>query len=115
MAGYSKADQLKSTRIKPKRGQYTKITQKAREEVYRRSEQRCECCGKSQCYAFEVAHLSNASQLGSGSDPSNLILACGPKVNSGTCHHWMDSTSEGREWKQEKKIQLEQYYAGNLE
>lgn len=107
---FNPAPKPKHKRLKPKRGQHTKITKKAREEVYRRSGKRCECCGKSQCYAFEVAHLTNASAGGSGGNVSNLILACGPKVNSGTCHHWMDSTSKGREWKQEKKIELEQYY-----
>ncbi len=110
MAGYSKEEQLRSTRIKPKQGDYTRITPKARKEVYRRSNQRCECCGRSQAYAFEVAHLRNASQFGSGSSPANLVLLCGPKVNNGTCHWWVDSTTEGREWKREKMKELQDYY-----
>ena len=110
---YTKEDQLRSKRLKPKQGQYTKITAKARREVYERSQKRCERCGRSQCYAFEVAHLTNASQRGSGSNPANLVLLCGPKVNSATCHHWADSTSEGREWKMKKRAELERYYKGD--
>src|SRR5699024_8656216 len=81
----------------------TKITQKAREEVYRRSAHACERCGKTRAYAFEVSHLVQASQGGSGNDVTNLALLCGPSVNTGTCHWWADSTKEGREWRMKKK------------
>ncbi|MFD2658567.1 HNH endonuclease [Gracilibacillus thailandensis] len=94
----------------PKRGQITKITKKAREEVIRRSGWKCEKCGRTSSYAFEVAHLQSAAHLGSGNDPSNLILVCGPSVNSGTCHNWLDYTQEGREWRKQKKRELEGYY-----
>lgn len=95
----------------PKRGTRTRITQKARSEVYKRVGYRhCERCGRSQAYAFEVAHLQQASQLGSGNDPANLVLLCGPSVNSGTCHWWIDSTKEGRAWAMEKRKELMAYY-----
>ncbi|GGJ48827.1 HNH endonuclease [Virgibacillus salexigens] len=109
---YSKEQQLKSKRIKPKRGQLTKITQNVREEVLRRSEGKCERCGRTRAYAFEMAHLKGAGQLGRGDDPSNIVLLCGPSVNSGTCHHFADSTKAGREWRTEMKDKLENYYLG---
>lgn len=97
-------------RNKPKRRNITRITNKARHEVLERSEGKCECCGISNPYSFEVAHIIQASQLGRGDDPANLLLLCGPSVNSGTCHHWVDSTSEGREWAMRKREELMSLY-----
>lgn len=97
-------------RSKPKRRNVTRITQKARDEVLRRSGGSCECCGRTSAYVFEVAHLRSAAQGGSGKDPSNLSLLCGPSVSSGTCHHWADSTKKGREWRQCMRMKLEEYY-----
>lgn len=93
-----------------KRGNKTKITNKARQEVYERSGKCCERCGVSSAYAFEVAHLSQASSLGSGGDPSNLALLCGPSVNTGTCHHDVDSTAVGRQWAEGYASGLKHYY-----
>jgi len=93
-------------RFKQTRGQRTRITQKARQAVYERSNGKCERCGRTRAYAFEVAHLISAAMGGSGSDPANLVLLCGPSVNSGTCHHWADSTAEGREWRKKKRKEL---------
>ena len=111
MPGYSKSDQLKSNRIKPKRRNLTRITQKVRKEVERRSEGKCERCGRTSAYCFEMSHLSNASQGGRGDDVTNIVLLCGPKVNSNTCHNFADETSAGRHWKMKKKAELEQYYS----
>jgi 5-methylcytosine-specific restriction endonuclease McrA len=94
----------------PKRGNKTKITPKVREEVLRRSEGKCERCGRSRAYAFEMSHLVQASHGGSGSDPANIVLLCGPSVNTGTCHSFADSTREGREWRMKKRDELERYY-----
>jgi len=95
----------------PKRGTRTRITQKARNEVYDRVGYRhCERCKRSQAYAFEVAHLIQASQGGSGDDPANLALLCGPSTDSRTCHHFADYTAEGREWRMEKRKELIEYY-----
>lgn len=97
-------------RSKPKRGNLTKITPKVRAEVKRRSQGKCERCGRSTAYAFEMAHLIQASQGGSGREPWNIALLCGPSVNSGTCHHFADYTAEGREWRKAKREELELYY-----
>lgn len=102
-------------RSKPKRGNLTKITQKVRNEVIRRSSELhgypvCERCGVSQPYCFEVAHTINASQMGTGNNPWDGLLLCGPSTNTGTCHHWSDKTKEGREWRKAKRAELIEYY-----
>lgn len=100
----------KHRRRVPKQKDITRITNKARDEVLRRSEGKCERCGRTRAYAFEISHLVQASRCGSGSDPSNLALLCGPSVNTGTCHNFADYTAAGREWRMEKKLELEAYY-----
>lgn len=100
----------KHKRRTPKRGQLTRITNKVRQEVLKRSEGKCERCGRSRAYAFEMAHLQQASQLGRGDDPANIVLLCGPSVNSGTCHHFADYTAKGREWRMQKRKELMNYY-----
>src|SRR5699024_2353439 len=97
-------------RHKRTRGQKTRITQAARQAVYERSQMKCERCGRTRAYSFEVAHLINASQGGRGDDPNNLVLLCGPSVNTGTCHNWADYTKEGREWRQNKRKELLIHY-----
>jgi len=97
-------------RRKPKRGQLSKITPKVREEVNHRSGGQCERCGTYQAYAFEHAHLVQASQGGRGDEPWNVALLCGPSVNSGTCHNFADYTKAGREWRLSKRKELMEYY-----
>ncbi|WP_017797606.1 HNH endonuclease [Oceanobacillus kimchii] len=97
-------------RRKPKRGRLSKITPKVREEVKHRSGGQCERCGTYQSYAFEMAHLEQASQGGRGDEPWNVALLCGPSVNSGTCHHFADYTKDGREWRLSKRQELMEYY-----
>lgn len=89
----------------------SKITQEVRKEVLRRSEGKCERCGRSTAYAFEMAHLMQASQGGKGNDPANIALLCGPSVNTGTCHNFADYTAKGREWRMLKRKELIEYYA----
>lgn len=88
----------------------SKITNNARQEVYRRAGGKCERCGMTNPYAFEVAHLIQASQGGRGDEPFNLALLCGPSVNTGTCHNFADYTARGREWRQAKRKKLIAYY-----
>ena len=97
-------------RRKPKQGQLSKITPSVRVEVLERSEGKCERCGVTTAYSFEVAHLVQASQGGVGNDPKNVVLLCGPSVNSGTCHHFADYSKKGREWRMKKHDELKNYY-----
>ena len=88
----------------------TKITEKVRQEVLNRSEHKCERCGRTSAYAFEMSHLQQASQLGRGDQPWNVALLCGPSVNTGTCHNFADYTAAGREWRMEKRKELMEFY-----
>lgn len=97
-------------RRKPKQKDRTRITQRVRREVERRSEGKCERCGRTRSYAFQMAHLEQAGQLGSGDDPANIVLLCGPSTNSGTCHWFADSTAKGRQWRMNKRKELVAYY-----
>jgi 5-methylcytosine-specific restriction endonuclease McrA len=94
----------------PKRGTLSKITTAVRQEVIRRSEGKCERCGRTSAYSFEMAHLVQASQGGRGNDPANIVLLCGPSVNTGTCHNFADYTSAGREWRMKKREELQELY-----
>ncbi|WP_272945712.1 hypothetical protein [Paenibacillus graminis] len=29
---------------------------------------------------------------------NDVAMLCGPSVNSGTCHHYVDYTKEGKQW-----------------
>src|SRR5690625_2866869 len=97
-------------RLKPKRDTKTRITKTVRNEVLERANGRCERCGRSRAYSFEMAHLVQASQGGRGDDPTNIVLLCGPSVNTGTCHNFADYTADGREWRMQKRKELKAYY-----
>ena len=97
-------------RVKPTQKQITAITDRVRKEVQRRSGGACERCGRTQAWTFEMAHLINRSQRGSGREPWNIALLCGPSVNTGTCHHFADYTEDGRRWKMEFQEKLKQQY-----
>ena len=94
----------------PKQRQRTRITQKVRDEVLNRSDGKCERCGRTRAYSFEMTHLEQASSLGSGNDPANVVLLCGPSVNTGTCHNFADYTAKGRAWRKQKRSELKDYY-----
>src|SRR5690625_1045032 len=101
---------IKHKRIKPLRRNVTRITKEVSDEVMRRSGGVCERCGRSRAYAFERSHLVQASRGGSGSDPANIVLLCGPSTNTGTCHNFADYTAKGREWRMKKRKELIEYY-----
>lgn len=92
-------------RVKQTRKQNGKVTKEIYEQVVKRDRFKCVRCGKTALdkdkhgfsIKLEVAHVENKSQGGSG-DKKNLALLCGPKVNSGTCHNWVDETREGKDW-----------------
>ena len=113
---FSKAQQTRSTRIKPKRGDITKVTPQVRAEVNRRSMELldvdipvCERCGTSK--NLTKAHGIDASQGGSGRDPANIMNLCGTHGMAGTCHNWADNTREGRLWKKQYGAMLKLYYS----
>lgn len=103
-------------RNKTKRGKHTAISDKCSTEVHRRSASRdgvdtCEFCGTTKPRNwFERAHLVNASQYGSGNEPWNIALVCGPKTETGTCHQIIDETALGKMVKLRKRAELIDYY-----
>lgn len=117
--GYNPAPKPEHKRGKPKRGQYTAVTDRVRKEVKRRSMEAlgysipgCERCGA--IHDLTTAHIENASQYGAGGVPWNIILICGTHGMKGTCHDWADNTRPGRAWKVEQEGRLREYYeSGN--
>ncbi|MGR6765383.1 hypothetical protein ACU1JV_26805 [Paenibacillus sp. T2-29] len=113
---YNPAPKPTHKRGRKKRGNYTAITSAVRDEVDRRAAEHtgyviCERCGVSRpALWFEKAHLVNASQYGSGSEPWNIANLCGPRSETGTCHQWVDDTAAGRAWKMKKRDELIEYY-----
>ncbi|MEK3788776.1 hypothetical protein [Paenibacillus sp. FSL K6-1230] len=114
--GFNPAPKPAHKRNRKKKGNHTAITAAVREEVDRRASEHlgyltCERCGRSRpAMWFEKAHLINASQYGSGSEPWNIANLCGPRSETGTCHQWVDDTAAGRDWKLQKRNELIQYY-----
>lgn len=101
-------------RNKPKRGDYTRITDAVRKEVDRRSMEKwrselpcCEVCGKTNFIC--KGHLQNASQMGSGSDPRNIFNVCGTHGTEG-CHDYCDNHPAGRKFKEQYAVILKDYY-----
>ncbi|WP_128102812.1 hypothetical protein [Paenibacillus sp. DCT19] len=113
--GYHPAPKPNHKRFKKTQKQHTSISKKVDYEAYRRAGEagytRCERCGCSRPkYRFERCHMINASQYGTGKAPWNIVILCGPKTATGTCHNWADETSEGRAWKTNKQAELFIYY-----
>lgn len=98
MPAYSKADQLRSTRIKLTQRQMGDISPKVRKEVRERSEGICEvrvkCLGAQ---AMQQAHITGRKQLTHKTTAADLLDSCIP------CHRWLDETPEGIRYK--RKLQ----------
>src|SRR5699024_12345998 len=104
--GFNPVPKPQHRRRVPKQRNRTRITNKVRKEVLRRSEGKCERCGRSRSHSFEMAHLQQASQGGWGNDPANIVLLCGPSVNTGACNNFADYTDEGSAWSTEYRGEL---------
>lgn len=98
-----------------KRGNLTNVTNKVRKEIARRSMELwdstvpcCEHCGRTDM--LTAAHMVNASQMGPGSIPWNVMLICGSHGWKDRCHDWIDHTPAGNEWRKGKIIELREYY-----
>jgi hypothetical protein len=78
-----------------------------------RSGGRCERCGwrdgqyDSLRWGLEAAHYMRRHNFGQeGVQPWDILMLCGPSGNTGTCHHWIDSTRAGMEWAKAKREEL---------
>lgn len=56
----------------------------------------CERCGRGGY--LECAHLIRRWKIETETTVHDVAMLCGPAVNTGTCHNWIDYTQEGREW-----------------
>lgn len=104
----------KHKRGKKKMSELGKVTPEVYDEIVERSGGVCECCGRlldgDRRSRMEAAHLIRRSQGGRGDQPWQVGFLCGPAVNTGTCHNWVDYTSEGREWAKEYSFELQGRY-----
>ncbi|MNN38903.1 hypothetical protein D3C81_1529220 [compost metagenome] len=103
-------------REKRLRGSITRVTPNVRSEVNRRSMELlgadipvCERCGSP--HNLSKAHIKEASHLGPGYDPANIMNLCGTHGMKGTCHDWADNTMEGRAYKKQYGAMLRLYYS----
>jgi len=104
--GFNPAPKPQHKRAKKTAKQRGDISDKTREEVRRRSGGRCERCGwingtheTSGCkWGLQCSHLIRRPHVKGETNVNDLAMLCGPSVNTGTCHWWIDNTREGREW-----------------
>lgn len=99
----------KFKRIKKTARQRGEVTKAIYNEAWMRSGGRCERCGKGEyeVWTLDAAHVERrwrSSQDGIG--PEDILILCGPSVQSGTCHHWADYNREGREWLLHKREEV---------
>ncbi|RXZ84456.1 HNH endonuclease [Paenibacillaceae bacterium] len=91
----------KFKRSKKTAKQRGKVSADVYAEALERSGARCERCGKGgyQVWTLEGAHAQRRWKYGQeGVRSADIIMLCGPQTQSGTCHHWADSTTQGRAW-----------------
>jgi hypothetical protein len=104
---HSKVDKPKKvthTRNKPRLRDRGRIRPEVYEAAYNASGGRCEWCKfkdgaidpKGQKWGLEAAHGVRRRHLDE-TTADDLIMLCGPSVNSGTCHNEADYTRAGRE------------------
>lgn len=73
--------------------------------AYERAGGRCERCGykdgtidpSGQKWGLEAAHAVRRRHL-EETTVDDIIMLCGPSVNTGTCHNFADYSREGRNW-----------------
>lgn len=98
----------KHKRNKPTAKQRGRISPEVYKLALRRSGGRCELCGRPGNPAYgtlQCAHLIRRWKLPKTTE-NDVAMLCGPSVNSGTCHHWVDYTREGKKWAEEYRDKL---------
>lgn len=90
----------KRRRHKPTAKQRGRISPEVYRAAYERAGGCCERCkkpGSPEYGTLQCAHLVRRWKL-SETTVNDVAMLCGPSVNSGTCHNWVDYTREGRQW-----------------
>ncbi|MGG4552575.1 hypothetical protein [Paenibacillus humicus] len=81
-----------------------RITPEVYNKALERSGGRCERCGIAGY--LEAAHLIRRWKIEEWTTENDIAMLCGPVVNTGTCHNWVDYTAAGREWAAAYRYQL---------
>lgn len=108
-------------RVKETRGSKTakqrgEITPEVYQAAWEYARGKCVCCGwdpdqfwdgVSKKTKLEAAHYIRRHNFGQeGVQAWDVLMLCGPQVNSGTCHNWIDSTAAGKAWAIEKREEI---------
>lgn len=102
----------KHKRIKPTQKQKGNISNSIRKKVNKRSEvdgyPRCEGChkNKSACMTLENAHIESRGSIDHMTTENDLLRLCGPSTDSGTCHHYVESTKAGKQYMRDQREHL---------
>lgn len=108
MFEYNPVPKPKSRRNKPTSKMRGRISPEVYAGAMERSGGRCERCDKpgSQEYGtLQCAHLIRRWKLPE-TTVNDVAMLCGPSVNTGTCHNWIDYTAVGKEWAVNYREQL---------
>ncbi|ARF67060.1 hypothetical protein B7C51_19280 [Paenibacillus larvae subsp. pulvifaciens] len=84
---YSKAQQVRSKRVKLTQKQMGDISPSVDAELKARSQGVCEFCGAAR--ATERAHITGRKQIDHKTEVTDLLHTCTE------CHRWLDGTVEG--------------------
>lgn len=94
--GYNPAPKPSYRRRKPTSKMRGRITPDVYNEALERSGGRCERCKGPG--PLEAAHLIRRWKIEGATTAKDIAMLCGPSVNTGTCHNWVDYTAPGRAW-----------------
>jgi hypothetical protein len=112
MPAITKEQQLYRKRVKPTQKQMGAISAKVRMTVNNRSAEtgypRCEGChkNKSACWTLENAHVEGRRSISHKTTEYDLLRLCGPSTDSGTCHHFVESTKQGKQYMKDQRDRL---------
>ncbi len=102
--GFNPVSKPSYRRRKPTSKMRGRITPEVYQAAMERSEGRCERCG---CPGpLEAAHLIRRWKIEGQTTVKDIAMLCGPAVNTGTCHNWVDYTEDGRNWAVEYRAKL---------
>ncbi|MNT05794.1 hypothetical protein D3C72_1404320 [compost metagenome] len=96
MPSYSKADQLRSKRVKLTQRQMGDISTKVDKQLKERSGGVCELCDAAR--AAQRAHITGRKQLKHKTTVDDLLHLCTH------CHQWLDNTPEGIRYRKNLQV-----------
>lgn len=107
-----KSDQLYNKRTKLTQRQMGDISNAVRKRVNDRSAEtgypRCEGCHKNKlaCWTLENAHVEGRRHISHKTTDHDLLRLCGPSTDTGTCHHYVESNREGKQYMLDQRDRL---------